>query len=197
MLGSARAPSLISACPFARAQSDHTRPVGVVEMTADRIAQRFEIIGLGEDRMAKSARDEAAFRRSLDRENVLTGPRTHATTITARHGMRQLHAHFGNNTSSTSRVGLGRRSPGRRTSQRSWGGLELDDLNGLRGNGKDPGRASKIADREKAQHDQRREARSDQRQASLDAVADRRAVPAQQPGYHKEAHAAGSGSRPG
>jgi hypothetical protein len=41
-------------------QTDHPGPVGVVEMTADRIAhggaQGFEIIGLGEDRIAKSAR---------------------------------------------------------------------------------------------------------------------------------------------
>ena len=49
-------------------------------MAADRvahgIAQRFEIIGLGEDGVTESARDEAAFRRFLDREDDLARVRT-------------------------------------------------------------------------------------------------------------------------
>jgi hypothetical protein len=59
----------------------------------------------------------------------------------------------------------------------------------------EPLRRSKIADREKAERDQHREARGDQGQACLDEIGDRRAVPAQQPGDHEEAQAAGQDRR--
>jgi hypothetical protein len=45
-------------------QTDHLGPGGIIEMAADRIAhgvaQGIEIVGPGEDRVAQSARDEAA-----------------------------------------------------------------------------------------------------------------------------------------
>jgi hypothetical protein len=52
---------------------------GVIEMAADRIAdgiaQRIEIVGFGEDRMAESTCHEAAFQRLLDRKDELArGP---------------------------------------------------------------------------------------------------------------------------
>jgi hypothetical protein len=41
-------------------QPDHLGPVGIVEMAAHRVAhggaQRFEIVGLGEDRVTERAR---------------------------------------------------------------------------------------------------------------------------------------------
>lgn len=61
----------------ARSGADHLRPVGIIEMTADRVARRIaqgpEIVGLGEDRVAKGARDEAAFRRFLDAKMISLG----------------------------------------------------------------------------------------------------------------------------
>jgi hypothetical protein len=69
--------------------------------------------------------------------------------------------------------------------------LKLDHLIGVGVDAARPTCGSKIADREEAQHDQGREARGDERQAGLDEVADRRAVPAQEAGHHEEAQAAG------
>jgi hypothetical protein len=61
-------------------QSDHLRPVVLVEMAANRItdglAQSIEIVGLGEDRVAEGASHEAAFRRFFDREDDLARGRS-------------------------------------------------------------------------------------------------------------------------
>ena len=47
-------------------EADHLRPIGIVEMTADRIAnghaQSIEIVSLGENGVAEGARDEAGSR---------------------------------------------------------------------------------------------------------------------------------------